>query len=39
MYVLFQISNDVLNAIAGIVSGLASTGVHQAIKQLEKKSE
>jgi Na+/H+-dicarboxylate symporter len=41
MYVIPDFpANDVLNAIAvGIVSGLASTGVHQAIKQLEKKSE
>lgn len=39
MYVMPDFpANDILNAIAiGIVSGLASTGVNQAIKQIGKK--
>ena len=38
MYVIADFpATDVLNAIAvGIVSGLASTGVHQAYKQTRK---
>lgn len=39
MYVMPDFpANDILNAIAiGIVSGLASTGVNQAIKQISNK--
>lgn len=38
MYVMPDFpANDILNAIAvGIVSGLASTGVNQAVKQIKK---
>lgn len=33
-------ANDIMNAVAiGIVSGLSSTGVNQAVKQLKKGSE
>ena len=41
MYVIADFpANDILNAIAvGIVSGLSSTGVDQAIKQLQKNKE
>ena len=41
MYVIPDFpAQDILNAIAvGIVSGLASTGVNQAYKQLTKKGE
>lgn len=41
MYVIPDFpAQDVLNAISvGIVSGLASTGVNQAFKQLSNKSE
>lgn len=41
MYVIPEFpANDVLNAIAvGIVSGLASTGVNQVVKQSTKVSE
>lgn len=41
MYVIPNFpAQDILNAIAvGIVSGLASTGVHQVYKQISKKDD